>query len=81
MKEVAPQNIAPIFVTLLVSKFETSPLKENAELNISCIFVTLLVYLPLFRLLSTGAGTNLKPSVLAPSRVVQLKSKRSDGKK
>ena len=39
------------------------------------------LYLPLFRLLSTGAGTNLKPSVLAPSRVVQLKSKRSDGKK
>ena len=36
-------NIAYILVTLLVSKFETSPLKEDAESNINAIVVTLLV--------------------------------------
>ena len=30
LKEVAPWNIPCIFVTLLVSKFETSPLKDVA---------------------------------------------------
>ena len=43
LKEVASWNILSIFVTLLVSKFETSPLKEVAPPNIDSIFVTLLV--------------------------------------
>ena len=36
-------NILFISVTLLVSKFETSPLKEVAKRNIRDILVTLLV--------------------------------------